>query len=428
MGVQYSAGVINSAVLNEFKASEGASAWVTAIAIGVLLLAMGPAGTIQAHIGFRYTALIGGVLTVVGLLTSAAATEIWHLYITYGLITGTGQGFAYLAAVSTVQGWFTPINRPMAAAVSSAGSGVGTIVLGIVTQKLIDSYNWEAGFYFCAAVSAAFIILPALLLTSPPTAPTEAKEKPAPPAFMDVVLHPGLPYFMFVLFVFGLGGWNPIVHNNELYTEHGFDATTASNLVSIGFGIGTVLGRPVAAKLLAITGRREGFPGLLALMAICCVLSPIMGGSHAQSLGAAGKAWIFINNMFYGFGFGAFISVLPPLTAETVGMAKFPAALGLVYASFGISMMVGPPICGYWASSYSPRNYDNSYYASAGIIMLAAFMSIGCIDFSKKDLAPAAAPASVSVKIDDEADNGKAGDSDQPESAVTGTTTSVIKT
>jgi MFS family permease len=240
MGVQYSAGVVNSAVLLEFKESEGLSAWVTAIAIGVLLLAMGPGGTLQAYIGFRFTIIIGGVLTVVGLISSAFVTHIWHLYITYGLIAGTGQGFAYLGAVSATQVWFSPKHRAMAMAVASAGSGFGTIILGTVTEKLIRDHSWKTGFYFCTAISAVFILLPAIFLGSPPAAPTAIKEKPKPPPFMDVVLAPGLPYFMLCLFVFGFGGWNPIVHNVELYTQHNFDATEAANLISIGFGVGSV--------------------------------------------------------------------------------------------------------------------------------------------------------------------------------------------
>lgn len=396
MGVQYSAGVINSAVLAEFNESEGMSAWVTAIAIGVLLLAMGPGGTIQAYIGFRLTVVIGGVLTVAGLLASSAATHIWHLYLSYGLLAGTGQGFAYLAAVSVVQVWFSPEHRAMAAAVASAGSGIGTIVLGTLTEKLIDAYDWKTGFYFCSGVSAVCIFIPAFFLTSPPTAPTEAKEKPQPPPFVDVITAPGLPYFMLCLFVFGFGGWNPVVHNAELYVQHNFDATVASNLISVGFGIGSVVGRPLAAWVLGITGRRQGFPGILALMAVVCALNPLMGGNDAQASGDWGKAWIFINNMLYGFAFGAFISVLPPITAELVGMQKFPAALGLVYASFGISMMVGPPLCGYWAAAYDTLDYDNSYYTSGGVMMIGALMSIACALYDNQ-----LAPPVVAVKAEE---------------------------
>merc|ERR1711975_90342 len=46
MGVQYSAGLINGSVQVAFGESTGTTAWVTAVAIGFLLLAMGPAGYI----------------------------------------------------------------------------------------------------------------------------------------------------------------------------------------------------------------------------------------------------------------------------------------------------------------------------------------------------------------------------------------------
>jgi len=93
MGVQYSAGIVNSAVLDAFKESEGTSAWVTAIAIGCLLLAMGPGGTIQANpaVGSRMLIMIGGVLAAIGVLVSVFATHIWHLYISYALVVSASS-------------------------------------------------------------------------------------------------------------------------------------------------------------------------------------------------------------------------------------------------------------------------------------------------------------------------------------------------
>jgi len=404
MGVQYCAGVINSAVVDAFEESAGRSAWVTALGIGFLLLSMGPAGTIQARIGFRFTIIIGGVLAVAGLFVSVAATEIWHLYLSYGVLAATGQGFAYLGAVSTVQVWFSPKHRAMASAVASAGSGLGTVCLGLITEKLIDEYSWKTGFYFCAIVSTVGIFVPAIVLTSPPVHPTEAaKEKPPPPTFMEVATSPGLPYFCLCLFVFGFGGWNPIVHNGELYDQHGFDSTKASNCISVSFGIGSVLGRPVAAKIMEFTGRRQGFPGILAIMAVVTFLNPVMGGDKsAEMSNSMGLIWVGINNALYGFAFGAFISVLPPITAELVGMARFPQAIGLVYASFGISMMVGPPMCGYWAGNSTPTDYDASYYASGGAILLGAIMSVFTVLYDNQLAPPPVVEAVIEAENADE--------------------------
>jgi len=317
----------------------------------------------------------------------------------------------------------------MAMAIASAGSGFGTITLGLLTQKVIDDDNnengegWKSAFYMLSIVSAVGILLPAYFLTAPPSK-RPAAEKKAPPPFSEVVSAPGLGYFMFCLFVFGFGGWNPVVHNFEAATDNGFSAVDVSRMISISFGIGSVVGRPLSAKILEATGRREGFPGILFLMALMAVLEPVMAGASTGSL-----ELIFINNLVYGFAFGAFISVLPPITAELVGMEKFPAAIGLVYASFGSSMMLGPPLCGYWAAyeatetstfinststnsstnsstgSYVTTtgrpNYDWSYYASGIVMFVSAAMAIGSI-YSENQLAAPPPPPQTVVVVSDE--------------------------
>lgn len=284
----------------------------------------------------------------------------------------------------------------MAAAIASAGSGVGTIVLGMVTQAVVDqstNEGWKTAFYMLAGVSFFLIIIPGLFL-GPPPSNTPPAEKPPPPPLSEVFFAPGLPYFMTCLFIFGLGSWNPIVHNLQAATNNGWTEKEAATAISVSFGACTVFGRPLAAKILEKTGRREGFPGILIILALMAVLQPAMTGGKYKSL-----AWIYVNNGFYGFGFGAFISVLPPITAELVGMQRFPLALGLVYASFGISNMVGPPLCGYWASAVN-GNYDGSYYASGGVMFLAAAMSVYNI-FAENQLAP---PKPV-VELHDEEQN-----------------------
>lgn len=176
--------------------------------------------------------------------------------------------------------------------------------------------------------------------------------------------------------------------------------------ISISFGIGSVLGRPLAAKVFEFTGKRQGFVFLLFLMGLMAVLEPVMAGTNTGSLAA-----IFVNNLLYGFGFGAFISNLPPITAELVGMEKFPAAIGLVYASFGISMMLGPPLCGYQATAEATgtnstgteidyARYDNSYYESGAVMFLGALMSIRVIYFDNL-LAPKPEVTETIVMTDD---------------------------
>ena len=68
------------------------------------------------------------------------------------------------------------------------------------------------------------------------------------------------------------------------------------------------------------------------------------------------------------------------MTAEMVGMEKFPIALGLVYASPGVTMMLGPVLCGTIKSvtvitGYT-TGYDVAYYFSAVMMVLSSFMAV----------------------------------------------------
>ena len=147
MGVQYSAGVLQSAFLDAFGESVAKTSWVPAVAVGTLMLAMGPAGFISGKIGPRLLVLLGGFMATLGLLLSSYATELWHLFLSYSVLCGVGQGFAYLGAASMTQTWFSKANGGMAMAIGSSGSGFGTAVLGPIVQLIDDgsSDGWKWG-------------------------------------------------------------------------------------------------------------------------------------------------------------------------------------------------------------------------------------------------------------------------------------------
>ena len=45
-------------------------------------------GTLTNRFDHRKVAMIGGIVGSMGLVTTSWATRVWHLYITYGFITG----------------------------------------------------------------------------------------------------------------------------------------------------------------------------------------------------------------------------------------------------------------------------------------------------------------------------------------------------
>lgn len=206
-----------------------------------------------------------------------------------------------------------------------------------------------------------------------PEPSTANAEKKVKAAIGDCLKHGKLLYFCLVLLVLGLGIWNSQVHNVEVISKSSglgtFSDTQATNYNLFGFAVGAVLGRPITAEVTGrFIGKRTGFTIICALLALFTGVFPYMSN----------EGWkVLLNNFFYGWAFGAWISILPSVTAEIVGMKLFEVALGLVYAAPGITMMVGPPICTYIKNAEG--NFDHSYYASGGVLGLACLMSIPMI-------------------------------------------------
>lgn len=276
----------------------------------------------------------------------------------------------------------------MAMALASCGSGFGTACLGPMTQQIDDEESWKWSMRILSLFSLVLICGGGLLMKPEPSTANAGNKVKA--AIGDCLKHGKLLYFCLVLLVLGLGIWNSQVHNVEVISKSTglgtFSDTEATNYNLFGFAVGAVLGRPIFAEVTGkITGKRLGFTIICALLALFAGVFPHMSD----------EGWkVLLNNFFYGWAFGAWISILPSVTVEVVGVKLFEVALGLVYAAPGITMMVGPPICT-WIKN-AEGNFDHSYYASGGVMGLACLMSIPMIFW--ENATAAAAPTTDEVQ------------------------------
>ncbi|CAH1783456.1 unnamed protein product, partial [Owenia fusiformis] len=98
------AGIINTIgvtfviFLDTFKASAGVTAWVGSLNRACMNFIAPVSSMLTNKYGSRPVVILGGAITAIGLGTSAFATNIYHLYITFGIITGGGLGIAYIPA------------------------------------------------------------------------------------------------------------------------------------------------------------------------------------------------------------------------------------------------------------------------------------------------------------------------------------------
>ena len=126
------------------------------------------AGYFIDKFGIRNLMLIGAVLILLGwLLGGMFATSVFHLYITYGVLAGTGAGIIYIATVANAIKWF-PDKRGLAAGLTAAGFGGGSALTLIPINATITSMGWAGAMTAWGIGQGVVAIAMALILHHPP--------------------------------------------------------------------------------------------------------------------------------------------------------------------------------------------------------------------------------------------------------------------
>jgi MFS transporter, OFA family, oxalate/formate antiporter len=126
------------------------------------------AGYFIDKFGVRNLMVIGAVLILLGwVLGGTVATSVFHLYIYYGALAGTGAGIIYIATVANAIKWF-PDRRGLAAGLTAAGFGGGSALTLIPINATIDSMGWAGAMTTWGIGQGVVAIAMALILHHPP--------------------------------------------------------------------------------------------------------------------------------------------------------------------------------------------------------------------------------------------------------------------
>jgi MFS family permease len=135
--------------------------WIVMGAGGVV------AGFVSDRVGTRRVVLVGAVLLGLGLVLSSHVQQLWQLYVTFGLLVGAGVSTFYVPLTVLAIKWFEG-RRGMAAAVVSAGNGLGILALAPLTRWLINELDWRAAFLVLGNLAWVVVLPCAVLLREAP--------------------------------------------------------------------------------------------------------------------------------------------------------------------------------------------------------------------------------------------------------------------
>lgn len=113
----------------------------------------GPAvGLFIKKFGPRKSIILGNLAMVIGLASVSRITEIWHLYLFFGLLAGTGWAFGASISTTTIaNNWFSK-RRVLALSLIFTAGGMGGLVFSPIIASVISAVGWRDAWLFFAAI------------------------------------------------------------------------------------------------------------------------------------------------------------------------------------------------------------------------------------------------------------------------------------
>src|SRR3954463_1269013 len=168
LGAVYAWSVFRTPLATRFGWSISEVTLTFTISIFVLGVAAFFGGIWLNKSGPRVVAVAGGFLYGSGvILASLSYHGLWWLYLTYGVIGGTGLGFGYIVPVAVLVKWF-PDRRGLITGIAVGGFGAGALITAPVATRLIQSVGVVNTFAYLGIAYLIVTVIASLFMQNPP--------------------------------------------------------------------------------------------------------------------------------------------------------------------------------------------------------------------------------------------------------------------
>ena len=148
-------------------------------------------------------------------------------------------------------------------------------------------------------------------------------------------------------------------------TDNGIASDSAARLIAI-IGLSSILGRLGLTQAADRLGPTRLYQVVLFVQPIG-YLFWVFGGSTYWSL--------VVFAVVLGVTYGGFVAIMPAVGIDLFGLNGVGRMMGLLFMSFGIGGLIGPPGAGYlseWVDGQVPVKL-----IALGLVVLAGFVSLG---------------------------------------------------
>lgn len=363
-----------------------------AYSLSLLVLGLGgiPIGILVDRLGPRLFLIAGSLLAATSLVAISATTQLWQLYLSWGVGLGLAIALSSLVVGSTtIASWFVR-RRGTAIALMTSLLGLSAPIYVPVVGWLVLHAGWRAAL---GLVAVAFLVVPLPLALLVRRRPEDMGLLPDGQARTAVEHLPltgdtlrqsmaGRAFWMVALCsVLNSLAWGAVnAHQIAFMVGRGFDPLFAASVV------GTV-------GLLSVPGRFafNAASDWLGPRRLMILVAALQAAGISILTAAASAGWLVAYSIIYGSGAGAMFGLRSSLLAHLFG-----AISGVHQAFVYVASAVGPLAAGLMFDAFHGYNLAFTLASIMTAAAVVALLLVPTTDFERRDLVAALAASPTS--------------------------------
>ncbi len=393
-GIKNTVPVVYVALRDSFHWSAAATSGVFSLGGLTGALCAPLLGHLLDRIGPRLLFPLGGLLILLGYLTSSSASELWHLYMLYGILATVGENsISSFTTAAILSPWF-PRNRGRMLGLADAGNSLGQVIFLPLAQWLISAIGWRdtfriLGVLFFLLVGPANILLqrrpPMQQATTRGVRPgrTEVPSalvgegRDSGEAFSHQInvtdtrktqhLFRHHPVWLLVMarLLSTMGNQLTHVHIVAFFISVSYNPLLAASAIG-AVGLIGMAGRPISGALSDVLGREVVYTVGSGMQ--------IGGLVILLTLGDGQRLWpIILFVALNGLSDGIFGLMVGAKAADLFPTNTLGSVMGLVQMGRGLGIMLGPLIGGLLF------DLQGNYVVAFSLALVLVCVAIGCM-------------------------------------------------
>ena len=381
--------------VKSFQAGTGGSLPAVQITFSLLIVLqtwLSPAqGLLVERFGPRTLVAAGAALSGLGWITSAHATSLVALYLTYGVLCGVGTGIVYIGVVGLMARWF-PDRRGFAIGMVAAGYGMGALLTTFPIDTMMKAQGFQSALITFGCILGLVGIAAAMGLRAPQQG--EVSSRPAqiviggrdtePMAMLKTPIF----WLMFAMMTMMSTGGLMVTSNFANFArEFGVADIVLFGMAAVPLAL-TIdrimngLTRPFFGWVSDSIGR-ENTMGLAFLLEAAAITLMLLFRNDAL-------AFVLLSGLVF-FGWGEIFSLFPSTLTDTFGTRNATTNYGFLYMSQGIGSVLGGPVAA--ALHDSAGSWIPVFIVAIAMDVLTALLALFVLKAMRRGLVGVARPA-----------------------------------